>query len=346
MSRIKFEEYGTAFFEVNKAFKLLSKNEESFPDFMPNKKDLGILHAIAGTIPDNYKWAVEWISSLEGTLVGGQAELEAVLAYAKNHPFIFKKETQVLYAYLLLHLGQQPDRAWQIIQQSDLDPSYSPMDCFVLANIAQQTGRNDAAIKILLQQPTSSLFHRFDYLNFMLGVSKLRRLDKDADLYFKKFLNQFKGQNFIKEAHQRLAWHYLIHQNEPGYWAEMTLCKTEGHTLVGSDQSALQEAERGKLPNVHLLKARNLFDGGYYQRAAQVLNQLSPAQFIDLHDQIEFTYRKGRILHALQSYDEALRLYQQTIDTGRDQPWYYACRAALESGHIYELRHQPEPAQT
>ena len=343
--RIKFEEYGTAFFEVNKAFKLLSKNAETFPDFMPNKKDLGILHAIAGTIPDNYKWAVEWISSLEGSLVEGQAELEEVLAYSKHKPFIFEKEAQVLYAYLLLHLGNQPDQAWKIINSSKLSPAHSPMDCFVLANIAQQTGRNDEAINILLQQPNSNQFHRFHYLNFMLGASKLRRLDADADVYFKKFLDQFKGQNFIKEGHQRLGWHYLIQGNEQGYWEQMELCKSKGNTLVGSDQSALNEAERNNLPNRLLLKARNLFDGGYYLRAKRTLDQVSPGQLSDPHDQIEYSYRKGRILHALKDYNKAIALYQKTINQGRSEPWYYACRAALECGHIYEELKQYELAK-
>ena len=85
LARLKFEEYATAFFEVNKAFKLLRRNAERFPDFMPTYKDLGILHAMVGTIPDNYQWTVRWLSSLEGTIDQGQAELERVIRYAETN---------------------------------------------------------------------------------------------------------------------------------------------------------------------------------------------------------------------------------------------------------------------
>ena len=50
--KLKFEEYFTAFNEVSKAYKLLTENQYRHPSFVANKKSLGILHAIIGTIPD------------------------------------------------------------------------------------------------------------------------------------------------------------------------------------------------------------------------------------------------------------------------------------------------------
>ncbi|MCB0621517.1 MAG: hypothetical protein KDC32_14100 [Saprospiraceae bacterium] len=336
LARLKFEEYATAFFEVNKAFKLLRRNAERFPDFMPTYKDLGILHAMVGTIPDNYQWTVRWLSSLEGTIDQGQAELERVIRYAETHEFIFEEETYVLYAYLLLHLGRDDRQAWEMVRKSRLHPGTNPLACFILANVALRTGRNDEAIRLLEQRPSGRSFHPFPYLDFMLGLAKLQRLDADADLPFQRFLDDFKGRNFIKEAYQKLGWHYLLQGDEPRYRECMRLCRERGYTVVENDQSALREAEGNRLPHPQLLQARLLFDGGYYQRADQILRQLPAISLRDRYDQLEHTYRSGRILQQLNRPLEALQFYEKTIAEGEDDPWYFACRAALESGHIYE----------
>jgi len=68
LARIKFEEWFGAFKDINQAYKLLEKNEAQFPDFMPNKKDLGIIHAMVSSVPSG----IEWISSLEGDLKKGK----------------------------------------------------------------------------------------------------------------------------------------------------------------------------------------------------------------------------------------------------------------------------------
>lgn len=337
LARLKFEEYATAFFEVNKAFKLLSKNAQKFPDFMPNKKDLGILHAMVGTVPDGYKWTVDLLSSMDGTIDQGKGELEEVIAYARHHDFIYEEETYVLYAYLMLHLGNDREEAWRIINTSNLKPTKSLMACFVMANVAMRTDRGPKAIQILENRPRGEGFYDFAYLDYMLGIAKLQRLDKDADQYFKNYLNNFKGKNFIKDAYQKLAWHSLVNGDESKYHFYIKNCKSKGYTIVGSDKSALKEAESGQKPNIALLKARLSFDGGYFEKAYQILQSQTKAAFQNQKAQLEYTYRLGRTTHKLKRHFEALQYYQKTIDSGKDAEWYFACRAALEKGHIYEV---------
>ena len=43
LARLKFEEFFTAFNEVSSAYKLLKRNQKKYPNFMANKKSLGIL---------------------------------------------------------------------------------------------------------------------------------------------------------------------------------------------------------------------------------------------------------------------------------------------------------------
>lgn len=346
LARLKFEEYATAFFETNKAFKLLEENSKKYPHFMPNKKNLGILYSISGAIPDNYKWLVETLTNLHGTQEDGQNALRTVIDFAGKNDFIYDTETYVFYSYLMLHLGNDEKAAWQIINESGLRPERSPLATFVKANIAMRTDRNDEAVRILLNRPQGTEFSPFPYLDFMTGLAKVRRLDKDADTYFNKYLNAFKGRNFIKETHRYLAWHGLVHGSKETYRTEMEEVKKNGFTIVGGDESALKEAEKGEVPDVNLLKARLLFDGGYYQKAHDLLIKKTVSMYEQSRYELEHNYRMGRILHKMKNYDPAIVYYDRTIEAGRNEIWYFACRAALEKGRIYETLGDKEKART
>lgn len=338
LARLKFEQFSTAFFETNKAFKLLTENEKKFPAFMPNKKDLGILHAMTGTIPGNYKWAVDWLSSLEGTISEGRSELEEVITYAQKNDFIYEQEIYVYYAYLLLHLDNDSDEAWKVINTARLNPAENPLACFIMANVAMRTDRGNEAIAFLEKRPAGKQFYPFYYLDYMQGLAKLQRLDEDADDYLLRYVNNFKGRNFIKDAYQKLAWHSLINGDQAAYEKYMGLCKSKGYTIVGSDKSAYDEAKSGLMPAVDLLKARLLFDGGHFHQAYDLLKNKKPDDYFSEKNQLEFSYRMGRITHKLGRYGEALHFYQTAIDRGGKSAWYFACRAALEKGHILEAQ--------
>lgn len=338
LARLRFEDYFGAFTEVSKAHKLLQENDELFPDFLPNKKDLGILHAMVGTIPDNYKWGIKLLGGLEGTIEQGRREIEQVLAKAKGQDFIFEQETQVLYAFLLLHLENQEDEAWKAVANAKLDPRGNPLHCFVMANIAMRSGRNDKAISLLKDRPQGRAYADFPYLDYMLGLAKLRRLDHDAGPYFERYLTQYQGRNFIKEAYQKLAWQSLVKGDEAGYRRHIKSCLQKGYAIAGGDKSAEREALSGQLPELHLLKARLLFDGSYFEQGYQLLSA-KPADYFSGARQLEYHYRLGRLLHGMKRYPQAMEQYRFTLEKGSGSPLFYACNAALQIGIIHE-RHQ------
>ncbi len=345
LARLKFEQYFNAFNEVKSAYKLLNKNEKKFPDFIANKKSLGILHAIIGTVPDNYQWGVKLLSGMSGSIQQGKDEIEMVLQHAQNNDFIFEEEALVMYSFLLLHLNNQQEEAWQIIRSGKLDASTNPLACFVLANVAMHTGRNDEAIDLLTARPMGSQFFKFHYLDYLLGLAKLSRTDEDAPFYFKKYLDKFQGINYIKEAYQKLAWHELLNDDKAGYEFYIQKCLTEGAAVIGGDKNARKEAKNKVIPDPILLRARILFDGGYYERAFDLLNAFSPTYFSEKRHQLELNYRLGRICHKRKQYQEALNFYQDTIDKGHSDGYYFACNAALQQGLIYESLKKKDQAK-
>ena len=77
-SRLKFEQYPTAAYELVKAYKLLEENQKKFPDFTLNKKGLGLIHALLGAVPKEFNWILN-LGGLKGNVSLGLIELDAVL---------------------------------------------------------------------------------------------------------------------------------------------------------------------------------------------------------------------------------------------------------------------------
>ncbi|NJO86789.1 MAG: hypothetical protein HC821_01650, partial [Lewinella sp.] len=175
--KLRFEAYLPAFTEVNKAHKLLRDNAKSFPNFLPTYKDLGLLHAAVGSIPPKFKWGLELTTSLRGSIPEGTQEMRRALA-DRSSPFY--QETAVLYAFVQLHLLNQPAAAWSTVSGLALSPTTNKLHCFVLANVAMRSGRNDRALKLLNAQQRGGTTADFPYLDFMLGMVKLRNLDEQG----------------------------------------------------------------------------------------------------------------------------------------------------------------------
>ncbi len=335
ITRVKFEDYFQAVMEIKRAFNLLKQNDAQFPDFMPNKKNLGLLHALIGTVPDQYRWGLKLLG-MSGTIAQGKKEIEEVLSYADRNTFVFKEEAYMMYAYLLLHLENEQEKAWSLIDNSSVDPTTNPLACFVKANVAMKTGRNDLAITILENKPSGKKYFPFPYLHFMEGIARLNRLDSDADVHLKLFLSKTAGIHYIKEAYQKLAWHSLVHGKAYLYERYMQACKSLGSAVIEEDKTALYEARIKHVPDQVLLKARLLFDGGYYKRATECLEEFDLSNNIESKFRLEYYYRMGRLMHVQKKYPEALHYYQLTIEEGAHEAFYFACNAALLSGEIYE----------
>jgi len=106
---------------------------------------------------------------------------------------------------------------------------------------------------------------------------------------------------------------------------------------VDEDNQAYSEASAGLIPSIPLLKARLLFDGGYYSRALDELLDIRLKEYVrSKKDLTEYFYRLGRIYHEQGQIGKAISDYTNAIVTGKSLPQYYAAGAALQLGMIYE----------
>ena len=110
----------------------------------------------------------------------------------------------------------------------------------------------------------------------------------------------------------------------------------KGTTDTDADKQALKDAKSGVWPNMILLKARLLSDGGYFQEALAMLNNKNINSFAQEEEKLECQYRLGRIYDDLNKNELAIDYYNAAINLGLTRKEYYAARAALQIGEIYE----------
>ncbi len=338
---LKFGNYFSAFNRIKRAFNLLQANTKLFPAFTPNQKSLGLIHALISTIPNEYRWLVKALSGLNGNMNQARFELEQVILYSKKNDFLFKDESLIIYSLLLSNFDNDPAGAWHMIKNSNLSPSGSPLVSFLYAYLATKNYQNDLALQYLEQMPVGNEYYPVHYFDFFTGICKLRRLDPDASDYLQKFIKNNHGTHLIKECYQKLAWSELVKGNKNGYLQYISLAKTEGASVMDEDKQAEREATLNRIPDVSLLKARLLFDGGYFQKAEQIIMSNANTKHTHLDYELEANYRLGRIYHLEKKYDLAISSYLEAAEEGIDSPEYYACAAFLYAGQIYDKLNLP-----
>lgn len=340
---IRFGEYMTAIFEIRKAYKFLEENKQRFPEFKANGKSLGVLYALLGSVPDKYKWGLALLG-MEGNVQQGMNELKQLAEYGKKNDYIFQEETITLYAFLLFHLQNNAETAWQVLRQNGFPAKDNLMNVFACAHLGVYGKHTDEALKILENRPDAKLFTEFPLVEYLTGLAKLHKLLPDADKHFKKFIAESKGESHVKSSLQKIAWSYLLKGDTANYKTYIAKAGKKGGNLIEADKQAQKEYESKQIPNVYLLKARLLFDGGYYEKAATEMSRLSEKNFKTEETATEYLYRFGRIYHEWNKTDSALQMYERTIDKGKNLPRYFAANAALSSAQIYEQQGDKDKA--
>jgi tetratricopeptide (TPR) repeat protein len=343
LCRTKFGEYKSAAIDISRANSELKENERLYPGFLIQKTGLGLIHTIGGIIPENYGW-MKKLLGFEGDLKQGLDEMARVAQYTGTDPTyrLFASESLFYLSFLTTSMGTDAEKSLQMLnegerQRPDVAGLNSPLMIFVRASLEARAGKCEAAIGTLQKYHPDSSEYPFCFLEYMLGVNKLNRLDEDADLYLIRFIKDFRGKNYVKSAYQKLAWAVLLKGNRKKYEEYIAKAATRGASLIEADRVAEREATSGEIPNLILLRARLLSDGGYFQRALAELNGAeNNGSMVTPKDKLEFSYRLGRIYQQSHEYPQAIRWFDKVIIQGSSSPWYFAANAALQSALIRE----------
>ena len=341
--RIKFEEHLAAATEIRKAFKLIERNTKLYPSFVLNQKVSGFLHAIVGAVPSKYNWIVN-IAGMEGNVSEGIAELQKAYVQTGASPYKSYQTEILFYLGTTQSVFAPSTDAIPLIQTMKTTASTSPLIAYVYSNIMMKKGQNEESLWALDAAIAKKDAYPFTFLYYKRGLCKLRKMDLNSDSDFNYFNNNYNGINNIKSAWQKLAWNNLLKGDTAAYKRNLKSCLQSGSALLDEDRDAQLEANSGEVINVYLLRSRLYFDGGYYQKALSELTTKDISNFHRFKDQLEITYRIGRIMQMNGNIDKAIRNYEITIKNGSSSPWHFAANSSLMLGTIYENKKEYDKA--
>lgn len=325
-----------------KSFALLKANREQYPDFEYNNIFYGLEEAAVGAIPDDYRW-IATIFGMKGSIKKGMAKLES---------FVYKHDAQdplyddalIYYVYLGYYLQSRQEEVWQFMNSDKYPVQESLLLSFVKANIAINHRKSEVALSILKSSENNKQYKLYPVFDYEMGNALLHALDASAIRYYNSFLSSYKGQAFVKDSWQKIAWLYYMEGNKQKATESRNKIVVSGNALFDADKKAKRFAVEDNWPNMTLLQASLLIDGGYYAQALTRLLKKKESDFESEADKAEYYFRLGRVYDELQDDEKALLYYKYAISIGQNRKEHFAARAALQSGMIYERRKMPQMA--
>lgn len=332
---LKFEEYPMAVYEFVRAYHLFKENQKKFPEFFLNKKGLGVIYSLIGAVPDRFQWALK-LAGLKGSVKMGLSEIELILNNSDYH--IYETEVLFMLSFLEMNLNNNKFSKRYINRIGDRYKTNILLN-FAAARLSHSIGMNEYCIKVLENRPEQENRYPFYYLDYLQAMSYLYKLDYlHAQQYFNNFLKNFQGKNYIKSAYHKLAWICYLEDKEcQERFIEQVV--SQGSIFIDEDKVAFKEVRKGYVSEKSLLKARLLYDGGYYLEALDEIQKSSSIHISEYH------YRLARIKSKLGYKDkEVISSYQEAYNLDQATEEYYAPMSTLQIGLIYEKKNNIDSA--
>jgi tetratricopeptide (TPR) repeat protein len=216
---------------------------------------------------------------------------------------------------------------------------------FCAARLSNKIGDNQRTLKILGQVKPSNNKINFYYLDYLYAMSKLYQLNfEEAENSFLRFLNNFKGNNYIKSAYHKLSIISFLTDSleKRGFYQNKTL--EMGQSFIEEDKYAENQVKKRNIGDKDLIMARLLFDGGYYQRSLNILESVNQSFLID-YNLTEYYYRIARLYQKLNySKNDILDAFYALLDLDNTYNLYYFPMSNLQIALEYEKEENHEAA--
>lgn len=323
--------------DVKSAYELTNKVLASYPDFLPAKKNRGLLRALIGLIPSEYKKIAEFLG-FQGSVSQGIQELSEVYRQASSPANRFLRE-QAGFLWLIIqkNYGTQHDLQQAINKIPISDQEWGPLRKYAMASSWMALGKRAEAERVLFSLGVKGE-EKFIWLDWLRGNFLLQELHPEAEKYFNNFLAKNGHASYTKAALLRLSW---LLQSQGKMMESQTLrtrVLKEGISEIDDDIEAMREVKSGILHEKCLLRARLLYDGGFYLESLKEINLCSPSSFGRLRHIEEYHYRLGRIYQATGNDSLALSMFLECLKFPTPTGSYYRPNSALMIALIHESR--------
>ena len=335
---IRFDKNWEAALDFRKAYLNFKENKRKYPKFTPNDVYLGILTTAIGTIPKGYQWMAN-VLGLSGKISEGNA---MVLRYINSKDELSERarnEALLVYPYLIMNFEGNKEKTFDFIHKNNYDFKNNQMHAYMATNLYLNHQQSAKALAIVTELNDADAYLKLPFWQLEIGYANLNELKLDkAHKAFTDFIATFKGNFYVKDAYERLSWIAYLQGDMKKANAYRTAVLKNGNQITDADKQAYQNAKSGKWPNPILLRARLLSDGGYQSQALSSLAGKTSIDFPSESEKTEFAYRLGRIYDLMGQDEQAIKFYTSAIEKGIGLTDYFAARAALQIGMIYEQK--------
>jgi len=338
---LKFGQELDAAWNVRQAYLTVQECKKEFPDFVPIKKTSGLLEIMLGSVPEKYQWIISLLN-MEGSVDMGLKELEEV----RDQSASLKLETTLLYYLFQSFILQHTEAAMLGFDETIKSNPDNQLALFLGASIAIKNSQSEKALAYLKKVNESSGGLSIRYSSYQLGEVYLHKGEYKSSIQsYQRFLNGYKGQNYVKDAHYKIGVCNWLMGNSIEAKKYFEKAKVEGKESAEADKYAARQLSKNIYPNAKLSKLRYATDGGYYEDAKKVISGVTDQDLVSTEEKIEFTYRKGRLFHKIGSIPDAQKNYQEAIVKQGEENWYFAPNACLQMGYLFLELGQPAEAK-
>jgi Tfp pilus assembly protein PilF len=258
-------------------------------------------------------------------------DISQYIGWSQMHNDFFLAEAKAINSYILYYQKLEKHRAIEMLNQ-ELDNN-SLLTKYLHVHLLQHNKLTEEAICYFDNHFTKADYDKFPYLHSMKGQCYLRQLNEKAEKEFHFFVNKHKGQHYIKEAYQKLAWfQFSVKSDTNQYFKMLDKVLDQAEAQMDGDIQAENEAKARKLPNQNLLKARILFDGAYYSEAQHHLDKYESTH----ESNIASLYLRARIYQESGRMEKAIQIFKLLVEQHSSSQDYRITNSALQLGIIHE----------
>lgn len=340
--------YLNAVYHVRSARKYLDESRDTYGLMVEQMKLEGLFEVLLSSMPRKYKWIADPLG-FSGDMSTGLSYLRISAKTCR----LFNGESQLLLALIEKNILDQPETTIRRLEryQRKLQRPAILID-FFHASCLQSIKRNHHSLELLSSKDRFgdgiSDFPFWDYL-----AGKARYFNGNtaaARRSFASFLDGYEGQLFASDAIFRIGMCWLLDGDpqEARPYFQSVVSQQPHH--FDEDAYAYALAARFLRQNpgpvcLNLFRARSAYDGGYYERAAHILEETQDTYALRSEEWVEWYYRLGRILQDQGKIEDAIRAYQNSLKFQSDEytSWIqaYSC---FYLGELYSGQHDHRQA--
>ena len=316
---------------LRRAYNAISELKKESPSFQPALKASGLLNVMIGSVPEKYNWVLD-LFNMTGSVQQGLSELTEISA--ADHPMAY--EAKLWHAFIRGFVLQDPLGGLSLVDPLVNENSSEPLLLFLTANLYMKNGESEPALFYLYKLDTLTGL-TIPYCEYLKGEISLHKAAyADAIKYYNRFLLAYNGSNYVKDSYYKIALSHWLSGNKSEALIFLDKARKEGKDQTEADKHASRNLDNLDLSTVSLTRARFYTDGGYYQEAQKILDEVDQQSLTVKRHQVEYLYRRARLAHKKQEVEKAKSYYLNTIARSGDEPWYFAPNSCLQLAYIYE----------